>query len=178
MNMYSVYNVCPQAERIFGKNRFAAAYIFSGLLGNTLTYLFHTSRLSLGASGSIYGIVGSFFVFFYRNKRILGTTAQSGLDSIKRALLLNLFIGVSASNIDHYGHAFGFISGAIYSYLFGPRLLVMNNGIGSRRIIDKPLLKLSIDKMMGIQRRDLPNFEDTPDIFDHINSRNRNKRIY
>ena len=178
MNMYSVYNIGPQAEKTFGKSRFAAAYIFSGLLGNTLTYLFHTTRLSLGASGSIYGIVGSFFVFFYRNKHILGTTALSGLDSIKRTLLINIFYGMSSNNIDHYGHAFGFISGAIYSYLFGPRLIILNNTFNLRRVVDRPLLKINFEKILGVDKRKVTNIEDTPDIFDQINSRNRNKRLY
>lgn len=178
MNMFSVYNIGPQAERTFGKSRFAAAYIFSGLLGNSLTYLFHTSKLALGASGCIYGIVGSFFVFFYRNKHILGTTAQSGLDSIKRTLLINVFYGMSSSNIDHYGHAFGFISGAIYSYLFGPRLIILNNTFNLRRVVDRPLLKINVEKIIGVDKTKVTNFDDTPDIFDQINSRNRNKRIY
>ena len=178
MNMFSVYNIGPQAERTFGKSRFAAAYIFSGLLGNSLPYLFHTSKLALGASGCIYGIVGSFFVFFYRNKHILGTTAQSGLDSIKRTLLINVFYGMSSSNIDHYGHAFGFISGAIYSYLFGPRLIILNNTFNLRRVVDRPLLKINVEKIIGVDKTKVTNFDDTPDIFDQINSRNRNKRIY
>jgi len=178
MNMYSVHNIGPQAEKTFGKSRFAALYIASGLFGNTLTYLFHTTRLSLGASGAIYGIIGAFFIFFYRNKHILGTTAQSGLDSIKRTLLINLFYGMSSSNIDHYGHAFGFISGAIYSYLFGPRLIILNTAMSLRRVVDKPLIKFDLEKILGIEKSKNTNLDDTPDIFDQINSRNRNKRIY
>ena len=63
-NLYSLYNMGPQAERLFGSSRFLSIYLMSGLMANMGTYLAHTSPYSLGASGCVFGIIGT-FIYIY-----------------------------------------------------------------------------------------------------------------
>jgi rhomboid protease GluP len=137
-NLYSLYQVGPLVERAFGAERFGMSYVAAGALANTMTFLMGKSPYSVGASGSIFGMIGALAVHFYRNKNILGVRAEAGLESIKRTVAMNLLYGFSMSGIDNTAHLFGLLSGSLVSYLFGPRLFVVS---GSRlRIIDRPLI--------------------------------------
>lgn len=84
-NSYSLYQIGPLADTIFGPSRFLCTYIFSGVFANVLTYIFKSSPASLGASGCTFGIIGAFATHFYRNKAILGKaqsdSGTSGLTS-------------------------------------------------------------------------------------------------
>ena len=75
-NSYSLYQIGPMADIIFGPSRFFCTYLFSGVFANVLTYMFKSSPASLGASGCTFGIIGAFATHFYRNRAILGK-AQS-----------------------------------------------------------------------------------------------------
>lgn len=77
-NMYSLHSSGYFTERTFGFSRFLTIYVLSGLLGNIFTYLAGTSPYSLGASGSICGVLGALTMFFYRNKKVLGSQATAG----------------------------------------------------------------------------------------------------
>ena len=78
MNSYSLYQLGPQAERIFGKTAFTMIYLGSGLLANIGTLMARTSPLSLGASGCTFGIIGAFAGYYYVNRRILGRESEIG----------------------------------------------------------------------------------------------------
>ena len=137
-NLYSLYQVGPLVERAFGAERFGMSYVAAGTIANAITFLLGKSPYSVGASGSIFGMIGALAVHFYRNKNILGVRAEAGLESIKRTVAMNLLYGFSMSGIDNTAHLFGLLSGSLVSYLFGPRLFVVS---GSRlRIIDRPLV--------------------------------------
>jgi len=78
MNCFSLYNIGPQAQRLFGSERFIITYLLSGTLANLYTFAVNASPFAVGASGSIYGIIGAMAMFYYRNKEILGNSAKSG----------------------------------------------------------------------------------------------------
>ena len=138
-NSYSLTSIGPQAEQMFGSARFIAAYIFSGVMANCITYLGGGSPASLGASGCIFGTIGAFAMFYFRNKDLLGQRAEMGLQSIKRTLFINFMYSGMSPGIDHAAHAYGFIAGAFFSYLFGPRLSLKKES-GYSKVIDRPLI--------------------------------------
>lgn len=81
-NSYSLYQIGPLADKIFGSSRFLCTYIFSGVFANVLTFVFKSSPASLGASGCTFGIIGAFATHFYRNKAILGKAqSDSGINA-------------------------------------------------------------------------------------------------
>lgn len=139
-NLYSLNSFGPQADRILGPVRYLCTYLIAGILGNVCTYFWKTSPHALGASGSLFGLVGCFAIFYYRNKHIIGAEADAALSQIKQIVMLNLFVGGTQSSIDHAGHLGGFLSGAVLSYLFGPRLVIEKNSVRGRRILDKPIV--------------------------------------
>ena len=66
MNTYSLQNIGPEVERMFGPRRFLATYLISGITGNILSSLY-TPNPSLGASGAIFGLVGAYYAFLQHN---------------------------------------------------------------------------------------------------------------
>ena len=66
MNSYSLMNIGPHVESLFGSNRFLATYIVSGIAGNLLSAKL-TPNPSVGASGAIFGLIGAYYVFLQRN---------------------------------------------------------------------------------------------------------------
>ncbi|MDD6272529.1 MAG: rhomboid family intramembrane serine protease [bacterium] len=116
-NMYALYVLGPQVERYYGKYRFIAIYLVSGILGSLFSGVFMSEyTLSLGASGAIFGLLGSiaYFTYYYR------ATLQGLLRSqVMPVILINLLIGFAMSNIDVMAHIGGLIGGVLVSMGIG-----------------------------------------------------------
>ena len=67
-----------QAERMFGTRRFLMLYFGSGVFSNACTFAGGRSPYSLGASGCIFGLVGAFAAFYYKNRKTLGSVSTAG----------------------------------------------------------------------------------------------------
>lgn len=116
-NMYALYILGPQVERYYGKTRFTFIYIISGLMGSLFSAVFMADNvLSLGASGAIFGLLGSiaYFTYYYR------ATLQGLLRSqIMPVIMINLLLGLLMPNIDIVAHLGGLIGGVLVSMAIG-----------------------------------------------------------
>lgn len=92
---------------MFGPYRYFLLYIGSGLLANATTYIFGTAPMSLGASGSIFGVLGALGAHLYLNKNVLGKRSEYMLHSIRNTVIMNLVYGASRGNIDNWAHFSG-----------------------------------------------------------------------
>ncbi len=116
-NMYSLYVIGPQVESFYGKLKFIFIFIFSGICGSILSTAFATNNLvSVGASGAIFGLLGSIVYFGYHYRVYLGNVLRSQIIPI---IILNLFIGFTISNIDNFAHIGGLIGGVFASLALG-----------------------------------------------------------
>lgn len=121
LNMLSLYFLGSFAEEAFGRGRFLALYLISGLAGG-IAYLYFGDfgQPVVGASGAIFGLLGGVF----------GYTLQRGTFSwqnpVIRQLLvltaLNLYIGFSVQNISNTAHLGGLAGGLVFGYLMAPTL--------------------------------------------------------
>lgn len=116
-NMYALYILGPQVERYYGKTKFLLIYLLSGILGNIFSCVFMSAdTISMGASGAIFGLLGSiaYFTYYYR------ATLQGLLRSqVLPVILLNLAIGFMVPGIDISGHIGGLIGGILVSMAIG-----------------------------------------------------------
>eukprot|EP00597_Dinobryon_sp_UTEXLB2267_P016078 CAMPEP_0201096594 /NCGR_PEP_ID=MMETSP0812-20130820/5602_1 /ASSEMBLY_ACC=CAM_ASM_000668 /TAXON_ID=98059 /ORGANISM="Dinobryon sp., Strain UTEXLB2267" /LENGTH=200 /DNA_ID=CAMNT_0047350967 /DNA_START=335 /DNA_END=937 /DNA_ORIENTATION=+ len=128
MNSFSLKELGPQTEKTFGTTRFLILYFASGIIANIATYLIGVSPYSLGASGSIFGLMGGFAAFYIKNKQVLGRFSDAGLQSIMRNLMANLLYGMYANNIDTWAHLGGFAGGAVVSFIIAPKLKRLKTG--------------------------------------------------
>ena len=116
LNMYSLYVIGPQIESFFGKIRFLIIYIFSGICGSILSIAFTHNVVSVGASGAIFGLLGSMIYFGYYYRAYLGNVLKSQILPI---VFLNLLIGFLASDIDNAAHIGGLIGGILSTMALG-----------------------------------------------------------
>jgi len=120
-NMLALYQLGNLLEPAFGRARFAAVYFTSMLIGSLGVVLVTPDRLTVGASGAVFGLMG--FAFMALRAR--------GIDPFSTGLggtiIINLIITFTLSSfISVGGHVGGLIGGAICGYVvtdLGPRYL-------------------------------------------------------
>ena len=130
VNMYSLYAVGPVVERFFGAGRTLTLYLLSGIAGVVLSLSF-SPHPSVGASGAIFGLLGSLGAFLYANRTTFGQAGRMQLRHIILVALLNLGLGLSPG-IDNWGHLGGLLFGAILAWFISPSLQVVRDEITER----------------------------------------------
>jgi membrane associated rhomboid family serine protease len=106
INMYALYVIGYELERVLGWSRYLALFLLSVVGGNVFVYLLDGLRASeLGASTGIFGLFSAYYLVA---RRVGAQTAQ-----ILGIIALNLIISVSFSNISLWGHVGGLITGGI-----------------------------------------------------------------
>ena len=116
LNMYSLYIIGPQVESFYGKIKYLFIYLYSGICGSILSLAFSNNVISAGASGAIFGLLGSLLYFGYHYRVYLGNVIKSQIIPV---ILVNLFIGFITPGIDNFAHIGGLIGGVIASMICG-----------------------------------------------------------
>ena len=123
VNCYSLYVIGSQLESFMGKFKYIIIYIFSLLLGSLMSITFN-SNPSIGASGAIFGLMGSLLYFGYHYRIYLGTTLKSQIIPL---IIMNLLFGFLMSGIDNFAHIGGLIGGFIITMALGIRFKSSNS---------------------------------------------------
>lgn len=116
LNMYSLYVIGTQIESFFGKFKYLIIYLFSGICGSILSIAFSDNIVSAGASGAIFGLLGSMLYFGYHYRAYLGNVLKSQIVPI---IVLNLLVGFLSSGVDNAAHIGGLIGGILISMAVG-----------------------------------------------------------
>ncbi|WJX68315.1 hypothetical protein P8452_52695 [Trifolium repens] len=132
VNCYSLNSVGPTVERFSGPRRYLAVYFVSSIASAAMSYWF-CKMPAVGASGAIFGLVGSVAVFVLRHKDIVGG-GKKDLQHIAQVIALNMVIGLSSTGIDNWGHFGGLIGGIAASWLIGPAWKHESTTIDGRRV--------------------------------------------
>ena len=119
-NLYALFALGPMLEGYLGPARFTAIYVLGGLFGSLFSYAFSPAN-SVGASGAIFGIIGATTVYFFRYRNNFGAHGRAVLQNMIVVIVINLLFGLSASNIDNWGHIGGLLGGAFVALGLLPR---------------------------------------------------------
>lgn len=114
-NCYALYIIGSQIESLMGKTKFAIIYFFSLIMGSLASITFNNYP-SIGASGAIFGLMGSLLYFGYYYRIYLGNALKSQIIPL---ILINLLYGAFDSNIDNFAHIGGLIGGFIITMALG-----------------------------------------------------------
>ena len=137
INMYSLYAIGPAVERFFGTARFVAVYLLCGIAGVILSLAF-SPYPSAGASGAIFGLLGSLGAFLYLHRGLFGRFGLIQLRQIVLVALLNLGLGLMPG-IDNWGHLGGLLAGIALTFFLGPRFeAVWTSGENGRLVDQRP----------------------------------------
>lgn len=113
-NCYALYIIGMQLESFLGKWRYIIVYLLSGLAGSALS-IFMSTGFSVGASGAIFGLLGSLLYFGYHYRVYLETVVKSQIIPL---IVLNLIIGLMPG-IDNWAHIGGLIGGVFATMFVG-----------------------------------------------------------
>lgn len=116
-NLYALYVIGPQIEQFFGRIKYILIYLFSAIMGSLFTLVLSgDSPVSAGASGAIFGLFGAILYFGYTYRGYIGNAIIS---QIVPVVLLNLFIGLTSTNIGNAAHIGGLVGGYVMSLSLG-----------------------------------------------------------
>ena len=115
-NCYAIYVIGSQLESFLGKAKYFIIYLFSGIMGSLFTMTFGGDYVSIGASGAIFGLLGSLLYFGYHYRVYLGNVIKSQIIPL---ILINLGIGFIVPSIDNFAHIGGLIGGFLITIALG-----------------------------------------------------------
>jgi len=115
-NMLALYFLGPMLENVLGRARFVALYLVSGIAGSAAVMVLSSPHgQTLGASGSIFGLMGALAV--------IALKVRGQVQSILGWILLNLVFTFTVGGISWQGHVGGLIGGALLgaAMVYAPR---------------------------------------------------------
>ena len=115
-NCYTLYVIGSQLESFLGKAKFTVIYFISALFGSLTSIIFNGNTASVGASGAIFGLMGSLLYFGYHYRVYLGNVMKS---QILPLVLINLVLGFVVQGVDNAAHIGGLIGGALMTMALG-----------------------------------------------------------
>jgi|SRR5437868_430537 len=122
VNMWSLWVLGLPTERLLGRWTFFAAYFISGLSGSIASLWWSPVRISAGASGAIFGLLGTLIALMYLGKLPLPKEViNRNLKNLLFVAGLNLFYGMS-SHIDNSAHIGGLLAGLAFGAMVAPTL--------------------------------------------------------
>ncbi|MEV4640333.1 rhomboid family intramembrane serine protease [Actinoplanes sp. NPDC049548] len=106
MNMYALWILGRDLERVLGPLRFVGLYLLAGLGGNVAAYVFSApNQYTAGASTAVFGLMSAVFVLL---KRLNLSVAP-----ILPVIVINVVFTFAVSGISVAGHLGGLVTGAI-----------------------------------------------------------------
>ncbi|MCG3413033.1 rhomboid family intramembrane serine protease [Staphylococcus massiliensis] len=112
-NMLSLFIFGKLLESILGSWRMFGVYMLSGIIGNLVTLAFSPDTFSLGASGAIFGLIGSLIACMIISQKF----DQRTIGQLLLALLIMVVISLFISNINVLAHIGGLLGGVLVTFL-------------------------------------------------------------
>lgn len=134
LNMLSLYFLGSFAEVTFGRSRFLALYLISGIAGG-LAYLYFGSfnAPAVGASGAIFGLLGGVFGFAIRRGTF--STRDPIISQLLLLTGLNLFLGFTIPGVSNTAHIGGLLGGLVFGYLMAPTVYSRKRFVATAPIV-------------------------------------------
>ena len=115
-NMYSLFVLGPNIEHFYGKAKYLLIYLFSMIMASLFVMVFERNSAAVGASGAIFGLLGSLLYFGYHYRGYLGNQV---INQIIPVIIINLVIGFLFNGISNAAHIGGLLGGICVSFMLG-----------------------------------------------------------
>lgn len=115
-NMYSLFVLGPNIEHFYGRIKYIFIYLLSMIIASLFVMVFESNGAAAGASGAIFGLLGSLLYFGYHYRGYLGNQV---IGQIIPVIILNLVIGFITPGISNAAHIGGLIGGICVSFMLG-----------------------------------------------------------
>ncbi|KAG8496388.1 hypothetical protein CXB51_009096 [Gossypium anomalum] len=115
-NMLSLLFIGIRLEQEFGFVRIGLLYLIAGFGGSILSSLFIQTGISVGASGALFGLLGSMLSELITNWTIY-SNKFAALLTLVLVIVINLAMGI-LPHVDNFAHIGGFITGFLLGFVF------------------------------------------------------------
>ena len=122
LNMWVFWRLGRMLEKLIGAFMLAGVYVLTGVGASLLSLSWNPMRVSAGASGAIFGIVGVLISLLYFAKLEIPQDRMSRLRAyVTRLALYNLFYGLFG-HIDNMAHLGGLVTGLVMGFFLARSL--------------------------------------------------------
>jgi membrane associated rhomboid family serine protease len=123
VNLYGLLVLGRFTERLYGPARLTVIYLLAGIAGSLASAVWGEPwRLSVGASGAIFGLLGAALMGMLR---LRGLVPERQRKRVMLSLLfvtaINLAFGLSVPQVDNAAHVGGLAGGALVAFLLSGR---------------------------------------------------------
>ncbi|MQG39949.1 MAG: rhomboid family intramembrane serine protease [SAR202 cluster bacterium] len=168
VNAFSLFIFGPTAEVFFGRIKFLIIYLISGVGGSATSYVFIDPRsIGVGASGAVFGVLGSIAVYYYLNQHIYGKYGRGMMGGIAMIVLLNLGFGFTVQGVDNWAHIGGLLSGILAAFALQKHRSELGFGVFGLYFFRIIILALILIGLLLFAARDNP-----------VNSLNKAQGLY
>ncbi|RXH84601.1 hypothetical protein DVH24_032885 [Malus domestica] len=115
-DMLSLVFIGIRLEQEFGFVQIGFLYLMSGFGGSLLSALFIQYGISVGASGALFGLLGSMLSELTSNWTMY-VNKLAALLTLLFIIIINLAVGI-LPHVDNFAHIGGFVSGFLLGFLF------------------------------------------------------------
>jgi len=135
LNVYALIMFGRFVEPLYGTARFFVLYVASGVIGFWASFRFSATPLSVGASGSIFGLLGAAIaILLARRGHWPEGWRRSTLGTFAFLAAINIYIGFKLPMIDNAAHLGGFASGLVLGVLLVPGGL-LGSGVAASWVV-------------------------------------------
>jgi membrane associated rhomboid family serine protease len=128
LNMWALYVNGRVAERIFGSIRYLVIYLVAGLCGSLVSLLWHPIVNGAGASGAIFGILGSMLAFFLKREGgVPASVIKAQMTSVSVFVVYSLLYAARYQGIDNAAHLGGLLGGFVMGFILSRPLTLDRN---------------------------------------------------
>ena len=135
LNLAALYIFAQEVESIYGSFRFLLIYLLSSWGAGLASYMF-SPGIAIGASGAVFGIIGSLIVFFFRQREKV-TGANLKFKSMYTLVIINLILGFLLPKIDNSAHIGGLITGLISAWFISPEYKIEKDEVLQKLVINR-----------------------------------------
>ena len=125
-NMIVLFFLGAAVEAYLGHTRWFILYIVSGIIGNLASLLMEWSadevRLSIGASGAVFGAMGATLVIAFSNRRLLRDKSALGI-RVLFMIAFSVYAGLISDGVNNAAHIGGLIGGLWLAVIFTSKKL-------------------------------------------------------
>ena len=157
VNLYTLFVLGRFVEQLYGSRRFWVLYLAAGVAGSAASaYLGGDQRLSVGASGAIFGLLGGALVGMIQ---LRGHVPEAWRKQVFTNLLvvvgLNFYIGYAIPRVDNSAHMGGLAGGVLVGLILiraraGVGLGSMAASVGRRGLTPLALTLAALTLLCGV----------------------------
>lgn len=122
VNMWCLRSLGPLIERFYGNLGYACLYLSAGIGGAVASAVTPPARVSVGASGAIFGILGALLAFLLLRRRAVPPSVLAPLRSSALSFVVfNTLFGAVVPAIDQAAHMGGLATGFVVGLILAPK---------------------------------------------------------